>query len=676
MSEDEDIARAIALSLQDQVRPVTKTRAEREVIVIDSDDEADLPTHDGDLRFEKDLKRALEASKADTSSRTSTPINGASTRSSSIQPANPQSNFLSERVQMERERRERQMKRQRETGLDVPSQPPTTLDSDSGEDDDGGEEPPRKRQHLSSSSARAHTNSSASSSNQKPLIDQIFWDGELRPTANRFAVNDSRPKFTLNESLGRKDELAFAIISSYVASVSWIYTFFDPSVPVIFVSQPDASGSSSIKNILPNWIKAAPFLRSGYGFHAGTFYHIITFSSSLTPLPKLFYKTGRLRVIISTANLIDYDYRDIENTLWLQDVPKRPNPSTRDPKADTHGFSAMMIRVLKAVNVQPALTTFLQNDHPGLPLQTLDDLGTHWDWSKVKVHLVPSIAGKHEGWPSVVHTGHPRLMMAIRKMGLSLTGKSNMDLSLECQGSSIGNYTPQWMNEFFISAKGESAEGWLGQTKRKRETTPFPPIKVIFPSLRTVKASAMGENGGGTMFCSTRTWEAKNFPRQLFHDSNSKAGGVLMHTKMIIGLVKPKSQPSIVNSLNSTSSKAGSSKPKQVSRRKENEFGSETEDSDDEVQIVDSPETDEKPIGWAYVGSHNFTPSAWGTLSGTSFTPILNITNYELGIVFPLMNEADVERVSCWKRPPRKYVLNEDRPWIQEESAYFQQQQQ
>ena len=31
-------------------------------------------------------------------------------------------------------------------------------------------------------------------------------------------------------------------------------------------------------------------------------------------------------------------------------------------------------------------------------------------------------------------------------------------------------------------------------------------------------------------------------------------------------------------------------------------------------------------IGWLYVGSHNFTPSAWGTLSGSAFSPILNVS--------------------------------------------------
>ena len=32
-----------------------------------------------------------------------------------------------------------------------------------------------------------------------------------------------------------------------------------------------------------------------------------------------------------------------------------------------------------------------------------------------------------------------------------------------------------------------------------------------------------------------------------------------------------------------------------------------------------------KLVGWAYVGSHYFTPSAWGTLSGSAFNPTLNV---------------------------------------------------
>lgn len=46
---------------------------------------------------------------------------------------------------------------------------------------------------------------------------------------------------------------------------------------------------------------------------------------------------------------------------------------------------------------------------------------------------------------------------------------------------------------------------------------------------------------------------------------------------------------------------------------------SDTEDSDDDIQVI------EPSTGWMYVGSHNFTPSAWGTLSGSSFNPIINV---------------------------------------------------
>lgn len=54
---------------------------------------------------------------------------------------------------------------------------------------------------------------------------------------------------------------------------------------------------------------------------------------------------------------------------------------------------------------------------------------------------------------------------------------------------------------------------------------------------------------------------------------------------------------------------------------------SDTEDdaTDDEVKII------EPAVGWAYVGSHNFTPSAWGTLSGSAFNPILNVSARPLG---------------------------------------------
>ena len=44
------------------------------------------------------------------------------------------------------------------------------------------------------------------------------------------------------------------------------------------------------------------------------------FTGSCSPR-QLFYKTGRLRVVVSTANLIEYDWRDIENVSSTIDHP-------------------------------------------------------------------------------------------------------------------------------------------------------------------------------------------------------------------------------------------------------------------------------------------------------------------------------------------------------------------
>lgn len=38
-----------------------------------------------------------------------------------------------------------------------------------------------------------------------------------------------------------------------------------------------------------------------------------TISSIISQFTQIFYKTGRLRVVVSTANLIEYDWQTIEN---------------------------------------------------------------------------------------------------------------------------------------------------------------------------------------------------------------------------------------------------------------------------------------------------------------------------------------------------------------------------
>src|ERR1700691_4968437 len=43
---------------------------------------------------------------------------------------------------------------------------------------------------------------------------------------------------------------------------------------------------------------------------------------------------------------------------------------------------------------------------------------------------------------------------------------------------------------------------------------------------------------------------------------------------------------------------------------------------------------------------------------------LMQVTNYELGVVFPLKDYDHIDRIACWERPPRKYVLGDDVPWV------------
>jgi tyrosyl-DNA phosphodiesterase-1 len=190
--------------------------------------------------------------------------------------------------------------------------------------------------------------------------------------------------------------------------------------------------------------------------------------------------------------------------------------------------------------------------HPNIPLSTVRPgaLRTHWDFSRVRVTLIPSIAGKHEGWPAVIKSGHTALMRAISQLN-----PQQRDVALEYQvsplwemrngsrrsyngpqqGSSIGAYSAAWLNEFILSGKGGSPESLLNAPKSRRAATQMPSsntLKILFPTRDWVRSSVLGEAGGGTMFCRKRTWEAAKFPRNLFHESRSRRGRVLMHSKV------------------------------------------------------------------------------------------------------------------------------------------------
>ncbi|KAJ7618173.1 hypothetical protein DFH06DRAFT_1306728 [Mycena polygramma] len=627
--------------------------------------------------------------------------------------------FLSDRAQMERERLARQ-KRVRPPSPSPSRSPSSEGDDDSEGEGSGSEGSARKRARMDEGGrgrvtqgagggsgsdrgkgkGKATATTTTNGNGKDDEGRRTFPDGALLRVDTKHAdpaLTSKPPSIRLSELLGARGETAFAVLSAFAVDAPWLYAFFDPETPVVLVGDPNTSGGGSaqgglptLKNIFPNWVRVCPPLTaaSGYGCM-----HV--------KLMLLFRTDGGLRVVVGSANLVPHDWRDVENYVFVQDLPPAspglPTVRHRPLEKPGESFPAMLARTLRAMGVEEALTIMGRQRHTTLPLPTLlpsallkskhkhapapSPLETRWDWRRVRAALVPSVPGKWEGWAgegAVVWTGQPRLLRAVQALGCSLedspaAGKSKAkgkarakggkwEVELDCLTSSIGTYTPPWIATFRMCAagRGTGLQQWLDRGRKK--TPPQGATRILFPTLETVRGTTMGEGGAGTVFCRRAQWNkistlvADDKTGLQMRDARSRSGPVGMHTKMILGTLRGPPEPE-------TDPEA-------------TESDSETEDDSSDVEIIGDDgkdDADEKgrPHAWLYVGSHNFTPSAWGTLSGNAFNPVLNVTNYELGVVLRLETAEDAAAAVAWERPAKRYGRG-DVPWIQEESPFFQ----
>ncbi len=158
--DDDEIQKAIALSLQESQAKAKSPQQFLETIVISSDDEDD-----------EQMPRGMKVTQSKPSRELEVPAS--------------QSSFLSERAQLEKERRERQRRYLQATGKA----------KDAKNDDD------EEIQIVEPSTSQ---NMKTSSSAPVPLTDQLFFEGEIRPTATRLAEprQDRKATFRLTEILG------------------------------------------------------------------------------------------------------------------------------------------------------------------------------------------------------------------------------------------------------------------------------------------------------------------------------------------------------------------------------------------------------------------------------------------------------------------------------------------
>lgn len=148
-------------------------------------------------------------------------------------------------------------------------------------------------------------------------------------------------------------------------------------------------------------------------------------------------------MVIASANLVSYDWEDIENvslrrkSSWLELIswiPKivfvqdlQPTATTEaNPTAVTQDMPAKFQRLFaRNIKIEKALK-HLRQFHPfglNIPLdvirtgqQSLATLGK-WDWSRVTAELVVSVPGKEIGEANVGRIGKGGLAACLRRRG-------------------------------------------------------------------------------------------------------------------------------------------------------------------------------------------------------------------------------------------------------------------
>ena len=318
----------------------------------------------------------------------------------------------------------------------------------------------------------------------------------------------------IEEVLERSD-LTLAVLSSFVWDVEWLLRKLDlSSTRLIMVMmaktdalkrqyEQDAAGMQNIRVCFP------PMPGQVFCMH-----------SKLMLLAHPSY----LRIVVPTANLTPYDWGEtavMENMMFLIDLPRLPK--THGPAENLTFFGQELVYYLRAMGLQDDVLRSIYN----------------FDFSQTSnLAFVHTIGGVHPDEDLWRRTGYCGLGRAIKELGLGTA----RPLGLDYVASSIGALTMDFLTMFYLAAQGNDGlkeYGWRTANSPSRRNEKEELIqniekhfRIYFPSRETVLNSTGGARSGGTICFESKWYNSPSFPRRLFRDCESKRTGMLMHNKV------------------------------------------------------------------------------------------------------------------------------------------------
>ncbi|KAK4692668.1 tyrosyl-DNA phosphodiesterase 1, partial [Lecanoromycetidae sp. Uapishka_2] len=415
-SDDEDLKRAIALSLQDskvQDKILKPGESAGEAIYLSSDGEA---TTDDDETTDDESMSQTEARNLQKETRNANPdkTNGTSTAPNTSRGTS----FLGmDRKKMEEERLARKRK--------VSVSPP----------------PPRKVAKTSTSSPitslpPAEETSTKPAPRDSPHVQaaaqgQIFsgsrfLEGTVMKT---WAFGHPRigDDIKLEEVL-QKNDLSLAVLSSFQWDMDWLLAKLDmrsTHVTLVMQAKDDAT-----KQQYRRETACMPNLRLCFPSMEG---QVNCMHSKLM----LLSHSKHLRVAVPTANLVPYDWGEsggiMENSVFLIDLPRVANGSTS--QRDMTLFGEELVYFCEALGLDRTIINSIYG----------------FDFSATKnLAFVHTIGGAHLG-DSWRRTGYCGLGRAVQKLGLA----SDRALTMDFVTSSVGSLNIDFLAMLYLAAQGD-----------------------------------------------------------------------------------------------------------------------------------------------------------------------------------------------------------------------------
>ncbi|CZT50198.1 uncharacterized protein RSE6_11139 [Rhynchosporium secalis] len=385
------------------------------------------------------------------------------------------------------------------------------------------------------------------------------------------------------EEVLQKDDLKLAVLSAFQVEPEWVESKLDPKTNVIWVLQ--AKTDAEKQNIQ----SSAP---RNYRFCFPSMEGNINCMHSKLQL--LAYST-HLRIVVPSANLTSYDWGEtgvMENVTFLIDLPRLP---TGKAATELTYFAEELLFFASAL---------------GLDQTTLNSL-RYFDWSRTsQIAFIHSIGGSHADPQIWKRTGYCGLGNAVQKLGLA----TDDALEIDFLAASIGSLTETFLASLYLAAQGDNGlveyelrtgksarNKALSETERELYDSLNNHFRIYFPSAETIAKSHGGTGCGGTICFQSKWYDSQSFPRHLMHDCKSHRLGILMHSKMMFVRGRAKN---------------GNSN-----------------------------------VAWAYVGSANLSESAWGRLvkDKTTKEPKLTLRNWECGVLIRSGDKMSTDRKEAEK---------------------------